>query len=175
MATPTGKKFRVALDFHFVLLLESGVELYEQVFDELDRRKFEFIVTETPLQEIQDLSVKGSRPEFIHLGSRILQRFQSHYGIKTPGLERLQHGYADAIAVSLMEKSFLDDLSKDDALMIAEASIHNADFLIMADNTHLANVEGHLLNLALVEKGGNPITILCAGSVLPIFARLQEK
>jgi hypothetical protein len=58
----TSQKKLAALDSIFVLFLEAGYPVCSTVFSQLERRKYSFIVTDTCLQELQDMVEKGTRP-----------------------------------------------------------------------------------------------------------------
>jgi hypothetical protein len=163
MATPS-KKHLAALDPQFVLFLEAGAEDCQTVFDGLEKWKFNFIITDTALQELQETSESGCRPEIKLLANRLLPRLRGHYGIKTDGLPNYQYGCAEVIANHLLEKCLPPETSKNDALLIAEASVHECTFLIFLQDTK--RFDNQRINLFIVEKGGNPITIYCTADIL---------
>lgn len=99
MATPQ-KKFLGALDPQFILCLEAGAQACQSIFDGLAAWGLEFILTETGLQEIQEMAESGSRPEFQELAKRTLPKLRSFYGIKTPGLRTVENGCAEMVCPS---------------------------------------------------------------------------
>jgi hypothetical protein len=167
MATPP-KKYLAALDPQFVLFLEAGSSDCKTIFDGLAVIHFEFILTETGLQEIQELAENGSRQEIQNLAKRVLPRLRSHYGIKTPGLKNYENGCAEVIANHLLEKCLREDALKNDALLVSEASLHECNFLVMLANPFVS-VDHQKINLLMAEKGGNPLTIIGTEEVLQIF------
>ena len=167
MATPS-KKFLAALDPQFFLFLEAGAPGCQTIFKGLEEMGFEFILTETALQEIEEMAESGSRPEFQDLAKRTFPKLRNHYGIKTPGLKNYENGCAEVIANYLLEKCLPDDTLKNDALLIAEASLHECNFLIMLLNS-LAGVDSQKINLLMAEKGGNPLSIVSTEGILEVF------
>ena len=167
MATPS-KKYLAALDPQFVLFLEAGAPGCQTIFKGLEAMHFEFILTETALQEIQEMAESGSRPGFQDLARRTLTRLRNHYGIKTPGLKNYQNGCAEIIANHLLEKCLQEDALKNDALLISEASLHECNFLVMLINSFVS-VDHQKINLLMAEKGGNPLSIIGSEEILQLF------
>lgn len=167
MAT-TSKKFLAALDPQFVLFLEAGAAGCQTIFKGLEAMHFEFILTETALQEIQEMAENGTRPEFQNLAKTLLPKLRSHYGIKTPGLKNYENGCAEVIANHLLEKCLQEDALKNDALLVSEASLHECNFLVMLANPFLT-VDHQKINLLMAEKGGNPLAIIGSEEILQMF------
>lgn len=115
----------------------------------------------------------GTKPAFTGLAKRVFNKLYSHYGVKTPGLPALQNGYAEIYANVLLEKCFLDGASKNEGLMVAEASLHECEFLITLENS-LVSIDSKKLNIALMEKHSHPIQIISPESVLTVLKRLAE-
>jgi len=162
------KRFLTALDPKFVLFLEAGAPNCRAIFSGLEAMNFDFILTETALQEIQELAESGSRSELKDLAKRTLLRLQSPYGIKTPGLKNYENGCAEVIANYLLEKCLPEETLKNDALLVAEASLHGCNFLIMLLNP-FSSVDSQKINLLMAEKGGNPLSISCVEGILDVF------
>lgn len=167
MATP--KKLQVALDGNVALLFEAGAEFCEKVFETLQKLKLEIHLTETVLQEIQDQAENASAPLFSDLALSLLRKCHSH-GIKTNGLKNYQNGCAEQLADFVLEKCVPNNvtITKNEALIVAETSLHEMEFLIVLPTSPLLKLNGKWLNLCLTEKDGFPITILSTDDILRI-------
>ncbi|HTR41496.1 MAG TPA: hypothetical protein VMH87_07760 [Pseudomonadales bacterium] len=161
------KKFLAALDPQFVLFLEAGASGCEAIFKGLEKRNFQFLLSETALQEIQEMAEQGCHAAVRELAHKTLSKLRSHYGIKTPGLQNYEYGCAEVIADFLLEKCLPQGTTKNDAFLIAEASLHECDFLILL--SPLTNVDPQRLNLLLADKDLNPISIACADDLIKVL------
>ncbi|MGZ4963029.1 MAG: hypothetical protein ACXWJB_15160 [Limisphaerales bacterium] len=147
-----------AVDFTFALMLEAGRPACVDVFQALERLKFHFILTDTPLQELQDMAERGSTPDFARFAQLTLTKLASDFGIKTPGLKPVDNACAEHAAAVLSDKVLPTGIMKNAALAIAEASLHGCTCLLTMDE-RLSAVDANKLNAALIELDLNPISI----------------
>ena len=166
------QRYLVAVDSGFLLFLEAGLEECTRAFHELEKLKCEFILTDTPLQELQDMAQLGTKPHFQQLAEHTVRNLAKR-GIKTPGLRSIQNGFAEVIANTLLEKCFLDGASKNDGLLVAEASLHDSNFLLTMENS-LLSVDLQKINIVLMEKHSKPIQFLGSEVLLRVLQRLAE-
>lgn len=159
------EKLRAALDTPFLLALEAGSEECEQTITRLEGLKAELIVSDTVLQEIVDLKENGSFPAMREMAGDLIPRLRDHYGFKTDGLRNTDNGIAEIIADKLMEHRVLSAATKNDALIVAEASLHNCGILITLEPV-LLNADTKRLNVVLMESHAPILEILSPALIL---------
>jgi hypothetical protein len=147
-----------AIDFSYLLLLEANKTECVEAFQGLERRKYEFILTESPLQEMQEMAAAPTAPEFAEFATVALRKLRAHYGIQTPGLQPVHRGCADIVASILLDKVLPKGISRNRALTIVEASLHECACIMTVDPL-LSKSDGNRVNSLLVEKDCNPIWI----------------
>jgi hypothetical protein len=155
MAAP---KKLCAVDSNFALMLEADRSACVDVFQALERLKFNFILTDTPLQELQDMAERGSTPDFARFAQFTLNKLTPGFGIKTPGLKPVDNACAEHAACVLLQKVLPAGVSKNAALAITEASVHGCTCLLTVDE-RLSAVDMNKLNAALIELDLNSISI----------------
>lgn len=147
-----------AIDFNFLLLLEARRTDCVTAFETLERRKFHFILTETPLQELQDMANRTAASDFAKFASDLLAKLRSGYGVQTPGLQPVYRDCATIIAEVLLEKALPPETSRNAALAIVEASLHESTCLLTVDRS-LCMADNSKVNAVLISRDCNPISI----------------
>ena len=147
-----------AIDFNFLLLLEAGKVECVTAFEILDRHKFHFILTESPLQELHDMSTRTSADDLATFAASVLGRIRTSYGIETPGLKAIYRDCAQITSDFLLERVLPEGASKNTALSVVEASLHECTCLVTLDRI-LCKTDNSKLNAALVSRDCSPIWI----------------
>jgi hypothetical protein len=159
------EKLRAALDTPFLLALEAGSRECEQTVARLEALKAEFVVSDTVLQEIVDLKEKGSFPAVREMAGDLIPRLHDHYGFKTDGLRSTDNGIAEIVADKLLANRVLSGATKNDALIVAEASLHHCAILITLEPV-LLNADTKRLNVVLMESHAAILEILSPALIL---------
>jgi hypothetical protein len=123
----TPNKF-ATLDSDVLLALEAGDEDCQETIDGLSKLGFYFIVTETVLQEIADITHKGEDSEVCAHAKNVLVQM-TNWGFLAPPLDRIQMGVAERVAQDLVAK-VIPDGHLDDGLVLAESAYHSCKLLI---------------------------------------------
>jgi rRNA-processing protein FCF1 len=147
-----------AIDFNFLLLLEARRIDCVTAFETLERRKFHFILTESPLQELQDMANRTAASDFARFASDLMAKLRTGYGIQTPGLQSVYRDCATITAEVLLEKALPAETSKNAALAIVEASLHESTCLLTVDRS-LCKADNGKVNAVLLSRDCNPVWI----------------
>lgn len=152
-----------ALDTHFLIRLEFGDPLCEDVVDRLHSSGYFCIISETVVDELFEYAVHGSTDELKTLGTNAIQRVRTNF--LEPSLNDLKRGLAETFAGRALSLKLIPGGTKNDALIIAETGLHGAALLI-TDRSPLLRSNFLSLSRALANMEMLPTVYVTPGEFI---------
>lgn len=165
MPTQSPSRF-AAVDTSVLLALEAGDEESQQAVDRLLEAGFYFIVTETVLQELADISQTDADPDNrAHAHNTLIQI--TNFGFLAPSLKPVELGVAAQVAQTLLEKC-MPNCTLNDGLAITESS-YNICRILMTRRPGLLNTDRISILITLVDSDLAPVVVISPKEMLEYF------
>jgi hypothetical protein len=158
-----------AVDTEVLLALEAGDEECTGAIDRLGSAGFYCLVTETPLQELADISALTSDPEAVERARATLEQI-TNFGFLEPRLGTVEMGVAERVAHRICDVS-LSGATLNDGLVIAEAAYQNCR-LLMTRRKAILNSKADSLRIALVDFDLSPVVVVSPSEILRYYNSL---
>jgi predicted nucleic acid-binding protein len=137
-----------ALDTNFLLHLADGKENVSLAWEVAIEKGISLFATGVVLDELLDLTRNSDNPRARSLATKALSGFRTRWKIQPVSLTDVEQTIAGLFAIACLDQGLVPDAERNDALVLAEASVKNIPFVISSD--------GHLLN---IDRGS--LTLLC--------------
>lgn len=159
-----------AVDTYFLLEITKGNPDYQGIFDALRGLGFFLVVTDTVMQELQDLRTRAANPEIGKHAEATIRELGS-MDVLTPTLEPVQRGVAEIIANKLA--ALLPNGQKNDGLVLAEAAVHNCRILV-SNRAAISQGDSQAIRLALVLSDVENVVPLNPDNILDLLKQVTE-
>lgn len=157
-----------ALDTKFILALAGGEADAEATIDYLQKNGFFPIITESVHEQLGELA---STPQSAACeAAKYASKWLTTWGIIEIPNSYTANGTSQVHAESILQQGLIPGATEIEAEVLVEASCQNCELLVTFSES-LLNAPATVLNLALIERGLDQVTVIIA-SPSQIAARL---